>query len=398
MRKIAAQYILPVNSAPIPKGYLCIDESGTITEIGQLKEESESTEFYNGIIVPGFVNSHCHIELSHLVNSFEQDSGMAGFIRQINRLRNSVDEDGRKQATEEQMNRLYKSGVSAMADISNCSESFAIKAKSPLYTRTFLEVFGSEPQDAPKVIAGVKDLHQVSKEAGIDAAPTPHSCYTMSRDLLRDASAAGLEEGFISYHNQESWEEEELVKTGTGPLAEEYRSRGLSTPPVTGGSALQYFISTLRKIEKQREGKIPGQILLVHNTFTNKESIDSALAELENPYWAICPMSNLFIHRALPPLELMRNNNLKICLGTDSLSSNTVLSMVDEMLTLQKYFPSVPLEEMIQWATINGAEFLRKESELGTLEVGKKPGIVLIENLDLQNMKLTDKSTSRRLA
>jgi len=220
----------------------------------------------------------------------------------------------------------------------------------------------------------------------------------MSRDLLRDASAAGLEEGFISYHNQESWEEEELVKTGTGPLAEEYRSRGLSTPPVTGGSALQYFISTLRKIEKQREGKISGQILLVHNTFTNKESIDSALAELENPYWAICPMSNLFIHRALPPLELMRNNNLKICLGTDSLSSNTVLSMVDEMLTLQKYFPSVPLEEMIQWATINGAEFLKKESELGTLEVGKKPGIVLIENLDLQNMKLTDKSTSRRLA
>lgn len=387
-----------MNSRPIPKGYLCIDESGTITEIGQLKEESESTEFYNGIIVPGFVNSHCHIELSHLVNSFEQDSGMAGFIRQINRLRNSVDEDGRKKATEEQMNQLYKSGVSAMADISNCSESFAIKAKSPLYTRTFLEVFGSEPQDAPKVIAGVKDLHQVSKETGIDAAPTPHSCYTMSRDLLREASAAGLEEGFISYHNQESWEEEELVKTGTGPLAEEYRSRGLSTPPVTGGSALQYFISTLRKIEKQREGKIPGQILLVHNTFTNKESIDSALAELENPYWAICPMSNLFIHRALPPLELMRNNNLRICLGTDSLSSNTVLSMVDEMLTLQKYFPSVPLEEMIQWATINGAEFLKKESELGTLEVGKKPGIVLIENMDLKNMKLTEKSTSRRLA
>lgn len=387
-----------MNSRPIPKGYLCIDESGTITEIGQLKEESESTEFYNGIIVPGFVNSHCHIELSHLVNSFEQDSGMAGFIRQINRLRNSVDEDGRKKATEEQMNQLYKSGVSAMADISNCSESFAIKANSPLYTRTFLEVFGSEPQDAPKVIAGVKDLHQVSKETGIDAAPTPHSCYTMSRDLLREASAAGLEEGFISYHNQESWEEEELVKTGSGPLAEEYRSRGLSTPPVTGGSALQYFISTLRKIEKQREGKIQGQILLVHNTFTNKESIESALAEFENPYWAICPMSNLFIHRALPPIELMRSNNLKICLGTDSLSSNTVLSMVDEMLTLQKYFPSVPLEEMIQWATINGAEFLKKESELGTLEVGKKPGIVLIENMDLKNMKLTDKSTSRRLA
>jgi imidazolonepropionase-like amidohydrolase len=94
----------------------------------------------------------------------------------------------------------------------------------------------------------------------------------------------------------------------------------------------------------------------------------------------------------------MRSNNLKICLGTDSLSSNTVLSMVDEMLTLQKYFPSVPLEEMIQWATINGAEFLKKDSELGTLEVGKKPGIVLIENMDLQNMKLTEKSTSRRLA
>ncbi|NCB97744.1 MAG: S-adenosylhomocysteine deaminase, partial [Bacteroidia bacterium] len=140
MRKIAAQYLFPIDRNPIRRGYLCLNTNGEILEIGQLKdgEESESTEFYNGIICPGFVNSHCHIELSHLKGAFAEDTGMAGFIRQINALRESVGASERISALEREMDQLYESGVSAMADISNCDESFNKKSKSPMYTRTFL--------------------------------------------------------------------------------------------------------------------------------------------------------------------------------------------------------------------------------------------------------------------
>ena len=319
---------------------------------------------------------------------------MSGFINQINALRNTVDKEGRIKALEFQMDKMYKEGVSAMADISNCSESFACKAKSPMYTRTYLELFGSEPKDAQDVIEGGKELAKVAQEYGIDAALTPHSCYTMSPQLLAMAAQEGLKSGFLSYHSQESDEEEELIISGTGALAENYKGRGLSTPPVTGKPALLYFIDRLLTFA---QSPVQGKVLLVHNVAINQESIDYAKEHLADPYFAICPLSNIFIHRALPPLDMMRENGLKICLGTDSLSSNTILSIAKEIVCLHENFPHIKLEEIMEWACLNGAKMLGKEDELGSFEIGKKPGAVIIENIDWENFKLTDKSVTRRL-
>lgn len=372
---------------------MTLDDDGTIIEIGQLTHETPSTEFYNGIIVPGFVNSHCHIELSHLQDKFERNSGMAGFIRQINRLREVADKEARLKSIQYQMEQLYSSGVSAMADISNCNESFEAKSKSKLYTRTFLEVFGTEEKDVPKIEEGVISLTQQAQSFGIDAAPTPHSCYTMSKKLLQHITKIALDYNWLSYHNQESWEEEQLLINGTGPLADEYNNRGLSTPPVTGESALLYFLDIVKSVGISDTAKV----LLVHNTFTNKESIQKAKDIIKELYWAICPLSNLFIHQALPPLQLMRREGLNITIGTDSLSSNHTLSIVEEIKTIQNFFPDIPLIEILEWSCYNGAKFLNKEDVLGSFEVGKRPGVVLIDNIDYSNFKLTDLSRSTRL-
>ncbi|MDD2584205.1 MAG: amidohydrolase family protein [Bacteroidales bacterium] len=394
MRKIAAQYLFPLNSKkPISKGLLILSDSGEVLDIRELKEEEESTEFYNGILVPGFVNSHCHIELSHLKGVFQKGTGMAGFIRQINMLRESVSKEERIAALEREMDTLYSAGVSAMADISNCEESFETKSKSKIYTRTFLEVFGSEPEIALEVMDGVVALTALAKEYGIDAAPTPHSCYTMSPGLLEASSAKALEAGWLSYHNQESWEEEELIMSGTGPLAQSYRSRSLSMPPVTGSSALLYFLERLANIGGVNEQNV----LLVHNTFTNEQSVKAAKEVIKNLYWAICPLSNLFIHNALPPLSLLMREQATITLGTDSLSSNNLLSMVDEIKCIHKYFPTIELKDILEWSSYNGAKFLGKENTLGSFEKGKEPGVVLIDNIDWQKMQLTEQSKSVRL-
>ena len=263
-----------------------------------------------------------------------------------------------------------------------------------MYTRTYLELFGSEPKDAQDVIQGGKELAEVAKQYGIDAALTPHSCYTMSPQLLEMAAQEGLKSGFLSYHSQESDEEEELIISGTGALAENYKGRGLSTPPVTGKPALLYFIDRLLTFA---QSPVQGKILLVHNVAINQESIDYAKEHLADPYFAICPLSNIFIHRTLPPLDMMRENGLKICLGTDSLSSNTILSIAKEIVCLHENFPHISLEEILVWATKNGAQMLGKEDELGSFEVGKKPGAVLIENIDWENFKLNENSVTRRL-
>ncbi|MBO8473149.1 MAG: amidohydrolase family protein [Bacteroidetes bacterium] len=398
MRIFTSDYIFPIVAGPIRDGYVMTDDEGYVLKMGAARELNPPAlsvaEYFPGAIVPGFVNTHSHIELSHLKGAFSKGSGMSGFINQINSLRDSVDKSGRINAIETEMRGLYRQGVSAMADISNCNESFECKSHSPIYTRTFLEVFGTDPKEADMIVEGALELCREAEEMDLDAAPTPHSCYTMSPELLRAASVAGIKSGYLSYHSQESRQEEDLIRYGTGELAENYKGRGLPTPPVTGTSALVYFIDNLKKVMR---APIRGHVLLVHNVAIDEESIDYALEWLKSPYFAICPLSNIFIHNQLPPLELMRRKGLKITVGTDSLSSNDLLSMVAEMKCIQDHFPEIPFDEILKWATRNGAEFLGKEELLGSFEAGKKPGIVNIEGFDVQKMRLTDKSVSVRI-
>ena len=395
MRKIAAQYIFPLNGKPpIQRGAVTLDNRGTVVEISQLSQETANTEFYNGIIVPGFVNTHCHIELSYLKGKFERASGMAGFIRQINRLRESSSREQRIELIEEEMTKMYLSGVSAMADISNGDESFAVKAKSPMYTRTFLEIFGTDPKDIRKITSGLKKLNRKALGYGIAASPTPHSCYTMSPELLKKVSSQALKAGWLSYHNQESWEEEELIRRGEGPIANEYKGRGEGTPPVTGTSALTYLLDSLKSLGLNRYDQ---NIMLVHNACTDEDSIRTAMGLFDNLFWAICPLSNLFIHNTVPPVELLRRLRANITIGTDSLSSNDALSIVEEIKSIHRYFPDIPLEEILEWSSYNGAKFLKIEQSAGSIEVGKRPGIVLIDHIDFDRLKLTKASSSVRI-
>ena len=280
-----------------------------------------------------------------------------------------------------------------MADISNDDSSFDVKASHSMYTRTFLEVFGSEPHMCEGVMADVTALHQVASAKGIDAAPTPHSCYTMSPQLLSASAAAGLEGGYLSYHSQESQEEEDLLMNGSGAMYENRVRNNMSTPPVTGESSLKYFID---RLADAKPAPYQEHILLVHNVCLKQDDIDAAKKVMKNIYWAVCPLSNIFIHNALPPIPLMRENGLDIAVGTDSLSSNDDLSMIGEIACLHHNFPEVPMNEIFTWASLNGARFLSKEESLGSLAVGKRPGIVLVTDMDAEGC-VTDSSTTRRL-
>ena len=390
--RVTASYVYTLDAAePIRNGFVVYDDvDGTILEVGQCPSEETVSD---GALVPGLVNGHCHVELSHLHKKFVKGSGMAGFIDQINALRDWAGRERKQELVQEWMDKMWSDGVSAMADISNDDSSFDIKASHPLYTRTFLEVFGSEPEMCDGVMADVADLLGLADKVGIDAAPTPHSCYTMSPQLLSASAAAGLKRGYISYHSQESQEEEDLLLTGTGAMYENRVRNGMSTPPVTGKSSLMYFLDRLADVHAAPYDE---QILLVHNVCLSQSDIDAAKKVMNNVYWAVCPLSNIFIHNALPPIPLMRENNLAITLGTDSLSSNDDLDMVAEMACLHNNFPDVPMSEILTWASTNGARFLGKDDVLGALKPGMRPGIVRISAVD-GNGFVTSESRSERV-
>lgn len=391
-KRVTAEFVFTLESPqPIRNGYVEYDETdGTIISVGSCAE-GETVE--PGALVPGFVNAHCHVELSHLHKKFRKGTGMAGFIDQINELRDWAGREAKAQLVQEWMDKMWADGVSAMADISNDDSSFDVKSGHKMYTRTFLEVFGSEPHMCEGVMAEVTELGCVADKAGIDAAPTPHSCYTMSPQLLSASAAAGLAKGYLSYHSQESQEEEDLLRSGSGAMYENRKRSGMSTPPVTGESSLKYFLD---RLADAKPAPYDEHILLVHNVCLAQDDIDAAKKVMNNVYWAVCPLSNIFIHNALPPIPLMRRNGLAITLGTDSLSSNDDLDMVKEMYCLHANFPEVPMSEILTWASMNGAAFLSKEDTLGSLSAGKKPGVVRISEIDGEGF-VTSASKSVRL-
>ena len=390
MKRITAEYIYTVESEPIRNGFIEYDDNGIIAAVGQCEADEE---IMPGAIVPGFVNAHCHVELSHLHKKFRKGTGMAGFIDQINELRDWAGREVKQQLVQEWMDKMWNDGVSAMADISNDDSSFDVKKSHKMYTRTFLEVFGSEPEMCEGVMNDVTALKAVADEAGIDAAPTPHSCYTMSPQLLSASAAAGLESGYLSYHSQESQEEEDLLISGSGAMYENRKRSGMSTPPVTGESSLKYFLDRLADV---KPAPYDENILLVHNVCLQQSDIDAVKQAMNNAYFAICPLSNIFIHNALPPIDLMRKNGLAIALGTDSLSSNDDLDVMKELVCLHENFPQVPMNELFTWASRNGARFLGKDNVLGSIAAGKCPGIVHVSALD-ENGCITAESRSRRI-
>ena len=393
-KRICARFVYTLETPePIVNGFVEYDDvDGTVLNTG-VCESDWSDEILEGALVPGFVNAHCHVELSHLHGKFYKGSGMAGFIDQINALRDWAGRDVKVRLVQEWMDKMWNDGVSAMADISNDDSSFDVKAAHRMYTRTFLEVFGSEPEMCGDVMREVTALNVLADDKGIDAAPTPHSCYTMSPQLLSASAAAGLSRGYISYHSQESQEEEDLILSGTGAMYENRVRNGMSTPPVTGESSLKYFITRLADAQPAPYDQ---HILLVHNVCLQQEDIDAAKMVMNNVYWAVCPLSNIFIHNALPPIDLMRKNGLAIAVGTDSLSSNDDLSMIKEIACIRENFPEVPMTEIFTWASLNGARFLSKEDALGTIAKGKRPGIVLVKGVDAEG-NVTKDSTSERI-
>lgn len=394
MKRIAAEYVFALDGdKPIRNGFVEYSDDGTVTSLDSCPDPEKEDNFVKGCIVPGFVNTHCHLELSYLWKSFRKGTGMAGFIDQINAMRDNKSMDEKLRDIRHWMDVMWNRGVSAMADISNCADTFAIKKASPMYTRTFLEVFGTDPKDCDSVMSAVRELKAVAESYGLDAAPTPHSCYTMSPELVSASSEDGLKSGFLSYHSEETEEEEDMLKYGRGAMWENRRAAGMSVPPVTGKSSLLYFIDRLKKVHPVPFNE---HILLVHEVCMDQEGIDEVKQVMNHPFVALCPLSNMFIQNVLPPVRLMRRNGLTITVGTDSLSSNDDLDMVKELYCLQSNFPEVDMTELLTWACRNGAEFLSKENEYGMIRVGTKPGLVLIDNLG-DDCRLTERSSSHRI-
>jgi cytosine/adenosine deaminase-related metal-dependent hydrolase len=300
-------------------------------------------------------------------------TGLQEFVKQIVALR-QVEPELIQEAIVSAEAEMMANGIVAVGDISNTLDTLTQKAKHNLAYYSFVELYDLDPtRAADKIIAGL-EIQKQFQENCVRASLVPHAPYSVTNELWNLLSAHfGIHT--ISMHNQETPDENDFFKTKTGSFLGMYvRTKvNLDFFEATGLSSLQ---SILPVFKKAHHG------ILVHNSFTSAEDIQAVHAAMDNAFWCLCPNANQYIEQTMPPIELLRSEKAKVVIGTDSYASNWSLNILDELKTIHQHHPEIPLEEMLGWATINGARALQMDKHLGSFEKGKKPGVVLIKDFN----------------
>ena len=363
MRFLTADYLFPLYIAPIKEGVLQISDDGQVVAIfkNRIEVPQDTLEIFEGILCPGFVNAHCHLELSHLKGNSAKGKGFLEFSNIIRQRDNYTDTD-KLQAIEKAEQEMIANGIVAVGDICNTVDTLEQKQKEHLKYYNFIETFGVDVNKLDVDFSQAIELKNKFRAAGQKASIVPHAPYSVPPVLMKKINNSFDEKDeLLTIHMQETKEENQLFEN----------KKGAFFTWLNGMNANVSIWENRNKstdILKELGNK---KILLVHNTFAKKEDI------VDN-YYCTCPKANLHIENALPDYFIFDTD--KLCVGTDSLASNDALSILEELIVIQKN-SNFDMNTLFKIACKNGAEALGFE-QLGTFEKGKIPGINLIQHLD----------------
>lgn len=379
-RKIAAHRAL-LPDRVLERPLVEVDSTGRVVSVGQYEDfatldMSAGVEFCAGMLVPALVNAHTHLELSHLRGVIPCGCGYAGFAAGIARTRNAFTEEQRLEAMAAADREMFDAGIGLAGDIANDESSSGVKSESRITYRTFCEVFGLKTDNFERA------LEMSRKDASGRFSVTPHSLYSLNDSLLRRVCSEG--EGVLSIHFMESAAERELFE-GRGPLREWFDAEGFICDFLHYGSPAERLVKCI---------PADRSVMLVHCTCVSQQDIDLIMNHFRAPvHWCLCPSSNLHITGLQPDVGLLRRNGLNICLGTDSLASNSTLSLSGELRQLSEY----PATEVLRWATSGGAEALGCGDTAGRIEKGLRCGLAAVSGVDFATDRFTEALSIKRI-
>ncbi len=362
---------------------LITDAAGIVIDVVDEKEAGDDVEKLQGILCPGFINTHCHLELSHMKGHIPKHTGLVDFVLKVVTERHYAEHDI-LEAIEDAEDEMLQNGIVAVGDICNNTLTIPQKNKGRLAYHNFIETSGFIP-------AFAKDRFNKSLEileeyrSTINHQPStinPHAPYSVSPQMfaiINDLPNNNL----LTIHNQETAAENEFFENGTGDFLRLYQQMGIDISffKPGGKTSLQTCLPYFTKAQS---------LILVHNVTTSAEDLEftkpSTINHQPSTFFCLCPNANLYISNTLPEVNMLMKHTGNIVLGTDSLASNDQLSILAEIKTLQHYFKEIELATLLKWATSNGAKALQMEEKLGSFEKGKQPGVILIEKKGLEKV------------
>jgi len=380
MRIFAASHLVRGDEPPISDGAVVVEDDGAVVDVGAASEilprhAGLATERVAGVLMPGLVNAHTHIELSALRGRVPGGGGFLPWVERLIGARVELGHDEERDAVAAAVAELRASGTVAVGEVTNSLVAVRPLAEAKIEGCIFHEVFGQDLERLRTRVRGLEDeLHERVGDwpsAGLSYAPAPHTLYTLHlevvRMILEESRARGRR---TSLHLLEHAAERRALERGEGPVIE-----WLTTRSRLDAASLPWPKQPALDVARD-VGALSPDVLLVHLTEARKEEL-AAVAEARAPV-ALCPRSNLFIEGKLPPLLAMREAGIQPALGTDSLASNGSLDVLAEAKALRDRFPGVRAWELVRMATDGGARALGL-SRHGRIEKGARPGLLAIE-------------------
>jgi len=384
-RLCSARWVLPITDAPIRDGAVVLTADGAVVAVGtrddmRARFPAAPEERAQGVLLPGLVNAHCHLELSALTGQVPGGHGLVPWATSLLRARAATSADQLAGAVSDAASSAVRLGTAAVGDVGNTLAAVGAIARAGLRGVVFHELVGSRDALTGDALAdAAREFAELTSDtlwpAGLAYTPAPHAPYSAGPELLRRIFSTAARTGLpTSIHVAEDADEITLLRDGTGRWPAVLEMMGVPAGSRVPGMAPVAYLESLGAFAA------PAPPLLVHMVHADAE--DRRLAREAGAAVVLCPRSNLHIGGMLPDVPALIADGVGLALGTDSLASADTLSVWAEMATLHAAFPGIPATLWLDAATRGGAEALQLPAH-GALATGKRPGVVdvLVEDM-----------------
>jgi len=374
MEVLRAGWVVPVTSPPLRDGRVAVS-SGRVVWVGRRGDPGEPTAVVRdlgpGVLLPGLVNAHCHLEASHLAGRLPLGRGFVPWVEALVAARGTVPEETAREGTAAAIAFLERRGTVAVGDVSNMLDHLGRLVASSLWSVVFFELLAWDPLKADATMAWAEERLAA---AGRGLSPTvrlaAHAPHSVSPVLLSRLVSRG---GPAAMHLAESPEEVRFLATGDGAWTSFLARRGLGnvafSPP--GVSPVRYVDGL---------GALHPRLVAAHGV--QVDDADRAILARRGVHVALCPRSNRNLAVGTADVPALLDAGVRLCLGTDSLASAETLDVLEDAVLLHRQFPQIDPAAVVKMATAGGAEALGL-TDLGTIERGKAAALAFAAAADV---------------
>ena len=364
---------MPVGAPPIENGLVHLN-GGRIVAVGRKCDLSSSRaveDLGDSILMPGLINAHCHLDFTVMRGAILQQESFSHWVRRINDLKRTLTDDDYLESIFNGFVELRHWGTTTVFNIESFPELMVHVPPPPIRAWWFYELIDVRNRlHTEDVVAGALTFFEKHPNWLGGFGLSPHAPYTTSGALYKLARFC-CEKYAMPWttHLAETEEEYDMFISASGPLHDFLNGLGRAMSDVGG-------ITPVGRLFGDR--LVPKGGILVHMNCLSDADYTLLAGCAKDIAVVHCPKCHDYFGR--PPFELdrFRSIGVPVCLGTDSLASNTSLNLFEEMRRLRRNFPQVSSEELIDMVTRRPARAIGMPGELGEIAPGAHADLIAI--------------------